>query len=186
MSDSAQVSIDQVAVAQLIETKKRSSLARRVGSSFVLFAVVLTFAVAAPELIGGEPWPGLEPFSIRVMVGLMVALALAVWTAWRTWRSFAGATVEDVSDSIRNEWEKATGPGWPLRVFVGGFAMGIAIGVPVGLLLALGEPVSDLPGQSRVIAVLAFVVLTLVWTVPLAYGIRMLAIRSYGKYIETS
>lgn len=186
MNDPKQVTIDQEAVVRLLERRRRYAFPKRLGSSFVVFAVVLTLAVAAPQLAGGEPWPGLEPFGFRLGVGLVVALVLAVWTAWRTGRSVAGITVEEVSASIRNEWEKATGAGWWGRVLVRGLAMGIAIGVPVGLLLALGQPIAELPGQSRVNAMLAFVALTLAWTVPMAFVIRALFIRSHGKFIEAS
>lgn len=76
----------------------------------------------------------------------------------------------------------ARGPGWVGRVIRRGVLMGFGIGVPVGLLMALISPVAELPTGSRTGAVLSFIAMTMVWTVPFSFGARWLSLRSLRRH----
>jgi hypothetical protein len=74
-----------------------------------------------------------------------------------------------------------TAEGWPRRVFLMGVVMAFAIGIPVGALLAFGSPREELPGQSPLLMMLIFIVLTAVWTIPGAFFVRWRLVKAYRE-----
>lgn len=176
-----QVAIDEAAVSRLIETRPRP-LMTRIGGGLMVFVAVFLAVVLIPEL-AGDAGPG-GAFTDRLILGFAGASILAAWTTWRAGRPLGGETVAEVGESIRREWRRVAGPGWGVRVLATGSVMGLAIGVPVGALMAFGGPPEALPGGSRVVMVLVFTALTLGWTLPFAFGTRLLVKRSYRKFIR--
>lgn len=125
-----------------------------------------------------------NPLSPGLVVGIAMALLLAVGTALSTGRSYRGLEPAEAVGRIQKEWGQLEGPGWRLRFLKVGLALGVAIGAPVGSILAFGSPADELPVASRSLAVLAFVGLTMAWTIPAAYVIRLISRRSLRPYIR--
>jgi hypothetical protein len=73
-------------------------------------------------------------------------------------------------------------PGWVRRVIRRGVLLGLSIGAPVGLLLALTTPSAELPPGGQVSVILSFTALTLLWTMPFSFGARWLSLRSLNRH----
>lgn len=169
----SEVEVDQEAVTEMVESAKAPTLARVVVRSALVFAVTLMGAIALMAMVGGEPW-----------TGFAIALLIAVGTAWSMSRSYGGMAPADAADRIQEEWGQLEGAGWRLRFLKVGLTMGVAIGLPVGAILAFGSPAEELPAASRSLTVLALVGLTMAWTIPAAYLIRLISRRSLRPYIR--
>lgn len=73
-------------------------------------------------------------------------------------------------------------PGWMRRTVGTGLLMALGVGIPVGLLLAFTTPLADLPPGGRAGAVLLFVGVSALWTIPFSFGARWLSLRSLNKH----
>jgi len=107
--------------------------------------------------------------------------SLVVWFEWR----MTPRSMDDLEQSIRTQWRQVTAPGWPFRVLAMSGLGALAIGVPVGALLAWGSPMEELPAGSQVLGTLTFVGLTALWVVPAGFLIRYWSVRNLRKYVLT-
>ena len=73
------------------------------------------------------------------------------------------------------------GDGWWRRVLLMGVVMAFAIGIPVGAILAFGSPRDELPGHSRLLMMVIFILLTAVWTIPGAFLMRWRLVKTYRE-----
>lgn len=71
--------------------------------------------------------------------------------------------------------------GWVRRVVVMGVVMAFGIGIPVGAILAFGSPREELPGQSRLLMMIIFILLTAAWTIPGAFVLRWRLVKAYRE-----
>ena len=76
---------------------------------------------------------------------------------------------------------RLTGESWVVWTLLTGIAMGVGIGVPIGLLISFaGDADLIFPG-NRVASVLGFTAMTLMWTIPMAFIIRYLTVRERNR-----
>jgi hypothetical protein len=149
------------------------------GRSFILFILI----VAVVELVVGG-WGGLSGWwggGLWVRMGL--AWVVATLATWWEWRSLQAPPDERVRSLVR-EWEEMTAPGWPLRTAKRGVWMGFFVAVPVGALIAWLLPSPEVPEGGRLLVFLMFLGMTLLWTIPMAFLIRLMAVNSYKAYLQ--
>jgi hypothetical protein len=154
---------------------------KRAAVGFVT-AIVGTFVI--PLMASGR-WRGIAPyvradplFAIGLPFGL--AVILTILSVAPTY----GAAATDVSQiAMRIERDVRLTQGWWIaRVVVRGVVMALVIGIPVGTLMAMNARPFELPelgGRAGIVG--AFVFMTLLWTIPMAFVLRFLTLRSYRR-----
>jgi len=184
MNDGPVVRIDRSAVRAQVEKvrTKLDSPFRWLAASWVRGFVLCLVALFVAGLLGTglvslSPWAG-------PTVALAAAFAVLVATVftWMEWRMVPRSDAAFVR-KVEKEWQQMTGRGWLRRVVAMAVLMGVGIGTPVGFLLAYSAPGAEPSGASMFLSVLAFVGLTLLWTLPASFGIRWMSIRQFRKYV---
>ena len=176
----------------LAETMARNDYFRSGGRRFVWIcvsvlkaAVIFYVAVSVfPAAVDGELG---RAFTLsgrgllrNLVIPLLAGVALTISQAWFLYRG-AAAEPEVIARRIEREWTRLTGTGWIPRTLLRGVGMGLGIGLSVGTFMVFGPvEVPDLPEQPLV-AILSFTGLTLLWTLPMAFLIRWMVLRSYGR-----
>jgi hypothetical protein len=147
------------------------------------------FIVAIP-LIAGDGVEAFDPDRPRLWFRVGAAVLLAAFSMWnldRTRRKTPNAA--DAADiaaaNFERQIEKLRGIGWVGRTVRQGAILGLAIGVPIGFLLAaIPLPVIEQAGLwGRIGMAGMFIGATLLWTIPMAFGIRWLSLFSMKKYL---
>ncbi len=140
---------------------------------FVLPAVMDARIPTAAELTGRR---GL--FLIVMSVVMAAGLTALRYRNIRRLTSGPSAVLEE---KVNKNWVYLVGPGWPARTALTGLLLTLGIGIPVGLLMAVALPESELLAPNRPLTVLAFTVMTAVWAFPMAFAIRWFTVRSQRK-----
>ena len=126
-----------------------------------------------------------EPMSavgVPAAIGLLLAAFLVVVSLHPSSRS-----VPRITRRVEQTWRYLNERGWVARVGAWGVLAGAAIGIPLGMLMA-----SDLRGSELneavgwLGAVLMFLGMTLLWTVPSAYIYRWFILRQYRPLLSVS
>jgi hypothetical protein len=94
-------------------------------------------------------------------------------------------TIRNVAHGMRavqKDIDRLTGEGWVRRTLLMGVYMGLGVGVPIGILMALFLPSDYGSALERWIGAAVFVALTLAWTIPMAFLIRWASIRMAQRY----
>jgi hypothetical protein len=147
-----------------------------------LLAHGFLFVVVVPLISGrwdnafdpGRPFLWYRIAMAVVLAGVNVAYFDVI--ARRAVRDPDAAVARVASDVVAQ-----TAPGWVLRTIRLGLIMGLGIGVPVGLLIALVPPMSQV---ERFEVFGMFVGLTLLWTQPAAFAIRWLSLNSAKRFLK--
>lgn len=128
------------------------------------------------ELLAFLRWKPLLTFGPVVGAGVMAAV-LAVWSRRR------GAPRDEAAAiaALQRRWASLTSRGWPLRTLAIGLLLGAGVGIPVGIVFASDLRPHELPPGGRAVAVAGFLGMTLLWTIPFAFGMRLLEMRRYRK-----
>jgi hypothetical protein len=188
--------------ADRLEADYRREEARRSGSpawwrvrrwaTMTMFAGT-TFVVIIP-LIDGERTAAFDPNGFRLwvrIVGAVIVSAVMMLLGDRREREVHDA-ISDPAAALaraRGELQKFHGPGWIGRTVRMGAYMALAIGVPIGALLALFDPQSTLDPQSHMTLLgrfgvfTLFVVMTFAWAIPVAFFLRWLSLSAMKKYL---
>lgn len=177
MPDVAEVRVNREAVKMHVgqasrDLKRPTVWIFRWALSLGLLLIVLqVFAVIS------HGWA--ESFGVRsTLYTGAIAAGLATGITWLG-RRFARRSEAELIDSIQQNWLQLTGPGWVRRIVLFGTGMGTLIGVMVGSLLASVVEATFHPA----VGVLLFVSLTLAWTIPMAFAIRLISIRQHRRFV---
>jgi uncharacterized membrane protein len=177
---------DRDAIERLVTAPRapRNRLTRAVVG-FVT-TIVATFVI---PLMASGGWRGIAAYvRAEPWAAIGLPLGLAVILTIVTVASTYGTSATDVSriaTQIERDWLRLTDGWWIARVLVSGMLMALVIGIPVGTLIALSARPSELPELGgRVGIVGAFLLMTLLWTVPMAFVIRFLTLRSYRPLLR--
>jgi hypothetical protein len=192
MHDGKPFEIDHAAVAAELEKAKAEivggiypALFRRVTKATVsMFAafVLLRSILGTDELFR----PG---YFLREVVGgaLMVVgfmIPVLVVIGLRHLRRVRGMTPGEFASRLEESHRHHAGMEWVGHALLTGFGMALAIGIPVGALMAFTGDPADLmiPGQ-RWASVVAFTGITMSWTLPMAFIIRWFELRRTKRFI---
>lgn len=174
----------QVAEADAVRRRPLRWLARTLGITAVLM-LGLPLLIVLPKSGGSDLLSFLQQEASRKLIPLIgVAAVLVVSQAWSVW-SRAARDVDVRVRSVQRSWRRLTGPNWPAWTILLGVGMALGIGVPVGTLIALDRPLSELGPGGRLEAVVMFVVLTAAWTLPAAFLVRWPSIKQLRKLVRT-
>lgn len=181
--------IDLVRIQSVIEAERRahpaSGLMQSVARSAVRFAVLFTLIVfLVPALSHWEltRLTGLSSAAIlgRVSTILVVAVVISIFDVRARRRAIAQDPAV-AAQRVAAEWRSLTLPDWWKRVLRQGAAITAGVSIPVGLVLAIRSPTTELPSGGRLALFIQFLVLTAAWALPAALWIRWLALRSYRR-----
>jgi hypothetical protein len=78
---------------------------------------------------------------------------------------------------------RLTGESWVMWTVLTGVAMGFGIGIPIGTLIAFADEADRIVPGSRVMSVLGFTGITLMWTIPMAFIIRYQTVRERNRIL---
>jgi hypothetical protein len=144
----------------------------------ILFVVVL-------PLVFGEVDETLNPngyklWSRLAMVIILAAsnIAFADHLAKKT-----GSDPVKLAAQHKFDYDRFRGVGWISRTVRMGVKMGMLIGLPIGILLVTIPIAQPATVWGRVGVFTMFVGATLAWTIPAAFVIRLLTLRSLKKYM---
>lgn len=132
-----------------------------------------------PEI---SSWP-VSKLAASFLMPLVGALALTWWTGRRNFN-------DDMLDvdrrimRINEDLRSLGGPGWVRRSLMTGLVLGVAIGIPVGAAMMLAWRPEDLPGMSRALTIPVFVVMTLLWSVPMAFLLRWMTLLALKRLVK--
>jgi hypothetical protein len=151
---------------------------------YLVCLLFVGLALAASAAMDGEldrmlDFSGLGVWKLAVI--LVFSLALAFWSGWTELRD-ARLGSEAVARRIETEWRNLAGPRWLRTTLLMGAKLGAGIGIPVGALLALAMPAAGLPSENRPLALLLFIAMTLAWTLPFAFLLRLVILRGYRRF----
>jgi hypothetical protein len=142
--------------------------------------------VVVPAFLSGDLAQALDSsarfYWVRVLTPVVLA-APFTYVGYRRARKQVRAGTAALARRLETEWRELTEPGWVGRACRYGGYMTAGIGIPVGLLMALPFPTSELPGGSRLLALAGFVAATAAWAFPMAFGFRWLSIKSHKKFL---
>lgn len=91
---------------------------------------------------------------------------------------------EPLAAEMSHEWSLLSREGWVRRTALAGVAIGVVVGVPVGLLLARFFPLGDGVWSQTVLGTLAFTAASAIWAVPMAFGIRAISLKSLRPFVR--
>jgi hypothetical protein len=165
--------------ADLREAPPPESVFRSWGRSFLLFLLILVVM----DLVSAG-WSGLSGWlGGGLWVRLAIAWVVATLATWWGWRSLV-APPDERARSLVREWDEMTAPGWPLRAVKLGVRMGVFMAIPVGAFMAWFLPGQAVSGGARLLVFGMFLGATLLWTIPMAFLIRHMAMTSYRRYLR--
>lgn len=121
------------------------------------------------------------------LLGPVVAAGVGTLHMYSRARRRSRRTLEDVIRQSDSELALLTAPGWVRRILRRGALLAVAIGVPVGALVAIGWPAADAPVGHRLLVFAGFLLATAAWALPSAFLVRWLSVRSYvtGRRFES-
>jgi hypothetical protein len=153
---------------------------------FVNIVLAYLVFVIIPAALAGEFAHVFDLEGRRIWTNLVGPLAFAIvitaWSVWYTRRQVVRGP-QQTARSIEREVRTLTGPHWLRRVLMIGLGMGAAIGIPIGALVAFTAP-AGLSLGSRMLAVFTFTAMTLLWTIPIAFAIRWVTLRTHQRFIR--
>lgn len=91
---------------------------------------------------------------------------------------------EALAVEMSDEWSLLTREGWIGRTIQVGAAMGVGVGLPVGLILSTQLPLGDGVWSRPVLGALAFAAASAIWAVPIAFGLRAIVLKSLRSFVR--
>lgn len=155
-------------------------IARRFVSGSAL-GVLATMGLTALETGLRE---ALDPSSPGFLLRLMAPVALAAVASpilYLRARKRARMTVDDLLAESDSEVADMTRPGWVGRTVRQGLLLAAGVGVPVGSAMALLFPTTELPGESRILAFVGFLLMTAAWALPFVFLVRWMSLNSQKR-----
>lgn len=146
-------------------------------------AVGIGVTLVLPGLLGGGLGvvdPASPAFWVKLLGPFVVAGAVTS-VVYRAARKQSRLSVDEVVDRVDTDHARFTGPGWMGRTLRQGLRMAAGVGIPVGALLALGSPIHELPAGSRLLAFGGFILATAAWTIPGAFVLRWVTLKSHDR-----
>jgi hypothetical protein len=159
-------------------------------SRFLRFSIGgTTFTVVLPAIVFGDLNAIVDSstplFWVRWLLPTVLSVP-AVFAMYRGSRKRIEQGVAPLSAEIQREWDRQTSRGWLRRTLINGALLTAAAGGTVGLMMSTLSPLSELPGESRVLAFLGFLGLTALWTFPMAFGIRAIVMKKHRPFLLES
>lgn len=181
--------VDRAAVEQ--EVARRRAIQKRGYFAWftrVLFVNVIIIYLAAFLGRWGaatRPISELPLWHAALIVGLPFLGALAIsWFGTRSVFKPDAVDPDKVADKVLRDVQSLAGPGWPGRSLAFGLKLGLGVGIPIALLLAVLGPRMPLPGGSRWLGATIFVGLTLLWAIPLGFLLRWWSLVTYRRLLK--
>lgn len=177
-------SVDRAAVAQASAASDRAlaSRGRWIARWLLLSAGIWLFVIVVPSALVGGLGVALHPETGRAWADVVLAALLAAGLVqWE--RRRARRPPEEIAAEVERMWTQLTRPGWAVRCGLLGVAGGVVLGLLVGGLLVSTTPVEELPAGSRAVGLAGFVGVTLLWSVPMAFLIRWVSLRSHRRFV---
>ena len=155
---------------------------RRWLQSIVVNGILFVFVL--PLVFGevDETWdPNGHKLWVRLAMVIIVAasnIAFADHLAKK-----AGGDPVKLAAQHKSDYDRFHGVGWIGRTVGMGVKMGMLIGLPIGILLVTIPIAQPATIWGRVGVFTMFVGATMAWTIPAAFVIRLLTLRSLKKYM---
>ena len=181
--------VDIAAIERLIDARPKGRGRQILGAVVSAFSISVAPTIVVP-LVGGEGWQGVTSYArahpwLSFGIPLMLCAFLAAASVVIQSRPAARDAVR-IARRVERDWRSLTQGPWIARVLLTGIAMGCLVGIPIGTLLATDARPSELQeGGGRVGIVLTFLGMTLLWTLPAAFLIRFMMLRSYRPLLRT-
>jgi hypothetical protein len=160
--------------------RARALRGKRIIAFFVAVTIFWYVTSNLLNLILGE-----SPRSIWTLgkfIGAAVFAAIvttgSVFNARRMERMGEDAIVRKILEPSR-----LTGESWVMWTVLTGVAMGFGIGIPIGLLIAFADEADRVFPGSRVMSIVGFTGMTLLWTIPMAFIIRYQTVRERNRVL---
>lgn len=154
-------------------------LARQTLVNMLVFYVVV-MTLRWNELPTMDTWPTWK-VGVTFVLPVVAALALAWWNGRRTFHP-DNLDVERRIMRIGEDLKALGGPGWIRRSVIMGVLIGLAIGVPIGLLMTLTWRADQ--GAARWLAIPVFTVMTLIWSIPMAFLVRWMTLLGLKRMVR--
>ncbi len=152
-----------------------------------LLNLTIFSAVAAAVSFREVTTTGMSPSKLAVTIAFAIlgAIALAWLTGRQRFRNEA-LDVERRMQEIANDLHALGGPGWARRSLLVGLGLGAGVGIPIGvLMMALWRP-EDLPGANRWLTIPAFVGMTMMWAIPMAFLLRWVTLLALKRLVKVA
>lgn len=150
-------------------------------------AVGIGITVVMPTLLGGGLAaidPGSPVFWVTLLGPVVVSAAVTPYLYFKA-RQRSRLTIDELVEESDGDLASLTSPGWFGRTLRQGLKMALAVGLPVGGLLAIGFPIEELPAGSRLLALAGFVVATAAWTLPGSFLMRWWELKRHAGLRRT-
>jgi hypothetical protein len=176
--------VDRAAVAEVSAASERAlaSRGRWIARWLVLSGGIWFFVIVVPSALVGGLGIALHPATGRAWADVVLAALLAAGLV-RWERRRARRPPEEVAAEVERTWTQLTRPGWAVRCALLGAGAGVVLGLLVGGLLVSTAPAEELPAGSRAAGLAGFVGVTLLWTVPMAFLIRWVSLRTHRRFV---
>ena len=179
--------VDRALVEEEI-ARTRARMARGGGRWFLrsfLRAAVVLYAIAIVAQWGrGDQLAGLPPEKrIAFLVFPAVAALAIAWLGRRQMNDVALDPDQRVR-AIAAELRSLGGAGWAVRSLRAGVLLGAAVGVPVGVLLAISWEPHQFPVSNRWMVVPSFIGVTMLWTIPFAFVLRWVTLLALKRFVK--
>ena len=161
--------------------RARALRGKRIIGFFVAVTVFWYITSNLLNLILGDPPRSIWTLGTFIGAAFFSAIVTtgAVINARRMERMGEDAIVRKILQPSR-----LTGESWPVWTVLTGIAMGIGIGLPIGLLIAFADEADRIFPGSRVMSIIGFTGMTLMWTIPMAFIIRYQAVRERNRVLK--
>jgi hypothetical protein len=153
---------------------------RQIAQSAAIFFVAVT---VAPAVVTGDLSRAFDVSAPGYWTRFMLMASLGIMLGFWKVRLLSRQPISDVTfheDRIATDWRRLTQGAWIARTVGTGVLMGLAIGVPVGALLAWRMPSDE---YSPLSLAATFVGVTMAWTIPAAFLMRGSYVRRYRPLI---
>ena len=149
-------------------------------------AITIVFFVVLNPLINGTPREVFDVSSKSFWIRFSFAIATAALLLVNAYRNEARRRIDPgaVASKTVAEFETLTGPTWFWVTLRMGVLLGLGIAIPVSLLIVLLPGAELETTSSELISALSFTGATLLWTIPAAFIIRVISVRSIRRLAE--
>jgi hypothetical protein len=182
----ASVEVDQIeaTIRRTEDDRQRAPVAWRVRRwTFSILLAVVAFVFVIP-LMNGDGAEAFDPSGYRLWLRVATAAILVIVLLTFGERRMAKQAADPATAArkLAQEYSIYTEPGWIGRTLILGVKLGLGVGVPIGVLVAM-LPIYVTPTiVERIGSFLMFVGATMLWTLPMAFVIRWLSLRSMLRY----
>ena len=164
--------IDLVAIERAIRLTRARSAGEQWRRPVLKFGATVAFLLLVPILAGGydaASWD-VRTWRLWLRVGIAVVAGLLLAEVDRRSRAWLHVgSVEMAVGRVAEQWRDLTRPGWYWKALgLAGAGLGL-FGVVMGTFFAWLLPPEELARGSRVMTVLGFATLAVLWSIPMVF-----------------